>query len=554
MRRHPDHKMRAGEHGSALLIALFLALIISGLCTTLILTSGSNHLVAGYERDRDRALFAAKAGLNYGYYLFLQGQITPTPEGAPFDSFDDQIQSPLEGATFAGRIHAEGDRLYRMVVTGNYNRSNRTAELVFETSAGFYQYGFVGFNEVQLHVHSPYPHESFEIKTTVFSNDRMEMNSPIKLDGTIVASGALTVDAGSPSSRITGDVFGYRVDNGGVIEGDVRFVGSVDGASGPADIVDQYGNPYVWYRGRNNPDSFVSGSGSVQGSVSRHVVDDGEVFEFSIFNEDGTLASDPALNVVRYMPPPKLDYAAMKAEADLNQPTYFSNTFLATKYLASKKVVEVVGGQTLTTVKIGTPSAPEFIYVDDDLPLTFDPAAPVEGFGQGIVRADGLHIEGGIYTSGDFSFSGRVFTAPARHPEGYDQLRINALPYCLPAIIAYGEPTHGTISTWTPDDTPPMMLGNQSRIEVRSHHVGPIRQREGSVHINGLTYAEFESHFHHVSDAVEMVTMNGAQLAYLIHDCDHFKFTYDPAVTCTRFLDVEQGGGAPSIVSYRELR
>jgi hypothetical protein len=48
--------------------------------------------------------------------------------------------------------------------------------------------------------------------------------------------------------------------------------------------------------------------------------------------------------------------------------------------------------------------------------------------------------------------------------------------------------------------------------------------------------------------------MNGAQLAYLVHNCDYFRFTYDPAVGCTRFLEADQGRGAASVVSYRELR
>jgi hypothetical protein len=45
---------------------------------------------------------------------------------------------------------------------------------------------------------------------------------------------------------------------------------------------------------------------------------------------------------------------------------------------------------------------------------------------------------------------------------------------------------------------------------------------------------------------------NGAELAWKIHNCDYFWFTYDPQVRCTRFLPTSNG--TPEIVSYREVR
>ena len=53
---------RPAERGSALIIALFISLVVTGLCTTMILISNTNSLVAANERDRDRALFASKSG------------------------------------------------------------------------------------------------------------------------------------------------------------------------------------------------------------------------------------------------------------------------------------------------------------------------------------------------------------------------------------------------------------------------------------------------------------------------------------------------------------
>ena len=44
-------------------------------------------------------------------------------------------------------------------------------------------------------------------------------------------------------------------------------------------------------------------------------------------------------------------------------------------------------------------------------------------------------------------------------PPDYYMLKINALPYCYPAMLSYEEPGTGTIATWTPDDTPAIGSG-----------------------------------------------------------------------------------------------
>jgi len=61
-----------------------------------------------------------------------------------------------------------------------------------------------------------------------------------------------------------------------------------------------------------------------------------------------------------------------------------------------------------------------------------------------------------------------------------------------------------------------------------------------------------EIHLHHTSDPRELIRFNGAELAWKIHNCDYFWFTYDPLVRCTRFLLTSNG--TPEIVSYREVR
>ena len=50
----------------------------------------------------------------------------------------------------------------------------------------------------------------------------------------------------------------------------------------------------------------------------------------------------------------------------------------------------------------------------------------------------------------------------------------------------------------------------------------------------------------------ELIRINGAKIGWKLIDCDYFQFSYDPAVTRTRFL----GGlrGTARTVAYRELR
>jgi len=60
-----------------------------------------------------------------------------------------------------------------------------------------------------------------------------------------------------------------------------------------------------------------------------------------------------------------------------------------------------------------------------------------------------------MYVTGNVAINGLPFDA-TKHPAPPDwyQVRINALPYCLPAIIAYPQPSAGTVESWTPADTP----------------------------------------------------------------------------------------------------
>src|SRR5262249_21243506 len=154
-----------------------------------------------------------------------------------------------------------------------------------------------------------------------------------------------------------------------------------------------------------------------------------------------------------------------------------------------------------------------------------------------------FHLEGGIFAAGDISLNGPSFD-PAIHPAppSWYQFKINALPYCFPALVAYHQPTYGTVDTWTSDDTP-VMNGSGSQIRV----VSPEHTNEGFVYINGLTYSQAETHLHHTNSSSELIRFNGAELAYKVHNCDYFQFTYDPLVRCSGFLDAEPG--TPQVVS-----
>ena len=75
---------------------------------------------------------------------------------------------------------------------------------------------------------------------------------------------------------------------------------------------------------------------------------------------------------------------------------------------------------------------------------------------------------------------------------------------------------------------------------------------EGPSFFNGVVMGQDEIHLHHTSDPRELIRFIGAELAWKIHNCDFFWFTYDPLVRCTRFLTTSTG--TPEIVSYREIR
>src|SRR5262249_22034836 len=141
------------------------------------------------------------------------------------------------------------------------------------------------------------------------------------------------------------------------------------------------------------------------GGYSRYVVKNGDTFDYSIFQSDGTLIPNPPINVIKYIPPPTIDYHAMYNEALLNDNTYFANTTAAGNYFISKRVTEVIGGQTLKTIKIGTPSNPEFLYIDGSFQIDISPTNS-DSPGSAKFQADGIQIEGGIYVSGNFSFNG----------------------------------------------------------------------------------------------------------------------------------------------------
>ena len=541
--------LRCDQRGSALIMVILLALVIAAIGGTMLIMSNSDHMIASNERDAERALFASRAGIGYAYHLFEDGLILPSVSGATFDSFDPSVGGPLDGAEFTGKVYYQSGK-YRIEATGTFNRASRTTELVFQIIPDAFKYGYLAFNEATLHNHSGLSGPTFRIESTVLSNGTVEIPENITIDGSIVASGLVTLDNGS---TLTGDIFANAVSNSGTIEGRVALLTSVDdlpASAGAWDRVDADGNKYAWYNGNSAPGAY-GGTAPVGGQTSYAVVD-GDDFKFSIFRPNGIALSNPDVNVTKYVAPPLLDYQAMKAEADENDPTYFASTLAAVNYLITKKVNETINGVDVTSIRVGTTAAPEFLFIDGDFQLTLDPANP-DSPGTSQIQADGLFIEGGLYITGSFDFDGPNFqTASPAYPTppDYYMLSINALPYCFPALIAYEHPSSGTVSTWTASQTPSM--GTGSDIDMKGEDVGDGLPPEGPSFFNGVVFAQNDIHMHHTSTALELIRFNGAELAWQLHNCDFFQFTYDPNIRCTRFLITDMG--SPEVVSFREVR
>src|SRR5437867_1513754 len=164
------------EQGSALILVVVLSLAVTALCTTMLVASNTEHVIAANDYASERALFASKAGLNYGYRLFKDGLISPRDSGSPFNSHASAISAPLQGAGFTGKIYSlppgQGQgQLYKIVSTGTFRRGTRTTELVFQIVPDALEYGYMAFNDATLHRHDTSSAGSFLIKSTIFSNN-----------------------------------------------------------------------------------------------------------------------------------------------------------------------------------------------------------------------------------------------------------------------------------------------------------------------------------------------------------------------------------------------
>ncbi len=536
------------QRGSALVMVLLLAMVVSAIGGTMLFMSNSDHRISGNELDTERALYAARGGVSYGFHLFKQGAIVPTVAGTAFDSFAAPVAASLDGGEFTGTlfdVSAENDQgqLFRLEVTGRFDKASRRVELLFQVVPDAFGFGYMAFNRAILQRVNVAPAD-FYIESTIFSNGDFSIPDDLTLDGSVVAAGNVTVGTNATISR---DVFANAVNNGGTIGGQVRLLSSVreiPASSGSWDVLDDGGTKYLWYDGNSSPGS-LSGNAPGAGSSSYTVVDY-DPFNYEIANLNGALLPPANINVTKYVPPPKLDYAEMKAEADKNDPTYFTSEVALINYLISKRVNETVAGRAVRTIKVGTPDAPEFIYVDANVYLKL---GGIDNPGAGQIAADSIEIEGGIYSTGGFSFdgpnmiTGGVSPPYPGHPD-YDALKINALPYCYPALVAYNEPASGSLATWTSDDTP--AIGPGARIEFEANN------NEGPVYINGVMFSQDRIHLHHAKAARELLRINGAELGWDLLNCDQIFFTYDPRVRCTRFLPVESG--PTEIVAYREIR
>ena len=438
---------------------------------------------------------------------------------AAFDSYSSAVATPLSGESFSG---------------------TRRIEKIYEAIPEPAQYGFIAYAGADLHNHSGLSGPYFKIESTIFSNAWVSVPQGVTIAGSIVALDRVTTESGS---IVNGSIFANSVSNAGTVNGNVKTVAAVTALAPTAanyDLVDAGGNKYAWFYGNSTAGAY-SGAGAVTGTKTSYTVANGDKFHSSIFLPDGSLNLTPDVNVAAYIAPPKLDYKAMKAEADLNDPTYFTTSLDAMNYLRTKLVSETINGKTVKTIKVGTTTNPEFLYIVGDFNLNLTSSAFGSSNTGNNIAADGLNLQGGMYVTGSVGITGPQFD-PTKHPAPPDwyQVRINALPYCLPAIIAYPQPSVGTIETWTPADTP-RMTGSASKIFMNSG--------TGYFYFAGLTLSEGETHLHHVQGATELIRFVGAEMAYHIHNCDYVWFTYDPNVRCTRFLVNANGasGAAPHL-------
>jgi cytoskeletal protein CcmA (bactofilin family) len=405
--------------------------------------------------------------------------------------------------------------------------STRQIEVIDEVSPESAKYGFIAFGGLTLHNHSGLSAPYFKLESTIFSNGYVDIPQGVTVAGSVIALDRVTTAFGS---TVNGTIFAHTVSNAGTVNGSVKTVAAVTELAPTATIfdrVDAAGNKYAWFAGASSAGAY-SGGGTVTGTKTSYTVANGEVFYSSIFHRDGSLNLSPDVNVAAHIDPPKLDYRAMKAEADLNDPTYFTTPLAAMNYLRTKVVSETINGKTVKTIKVGTTTSPEFLYIVGDFNLNLTSSAFGSSNTGNNIAADGLNLQGGMYVTGTVAIDGPVFDA-TKHPAPPDwyQVRINALPYCLPAIIAYPQPSVGTVKTWTPADTP-AMTGIASKINMSAG--------TGFFFFAGLTLSEGETHLHHVNNSTELIRFVGAEMAYKIHNCDYVWFTYDPNVRCTRFL------------------
>src|ERR1044071_414788 len=189
---------RPDERGSALVIVIMLTLVVTALCTTMLVTSNTDRMIATNERDAEKALFASKAGVNYAYNLYKGGTLLPTVAGASFNSFATAVSTPLDGAAFTGKMYdisgsVGAGQLYKIVSTGTYKRGTRTTEIVYQVMPEALKYGYMAFNAAPPHRHTTSGPSQFQINSTIFSDNSVSVPAGVAINGSIVASGAVDI-------------------------------------------------------------------------------------------------------------------------------------------------------------------------------------------------------------------------------------------------------------------------------------------------------------------------------------------------------------------------
>jgi hypothetical protein len=203
----------------------------------------------------------------------------------------------------------------------------------------------MAFSQATLHNHSGLSGPSFKIESTIFSNGPVDFPAGLTIDGSIVSLDEVKTG----SSTIRGDVFANSVDERRHDHGERQ-----EGRGGHAALVvgdrstiasTLRGNKYAWFGGHSTAGAY-GGGGTLGGTNTSYNIANGD--HLRVHDLPGATDRSSTIPTSTWgstIAPPQLDYKAMKAEADLNDPTYFTTISAAQNYIRNKIVTETINGK-----------------------------------------------------------------------------------------------------------------------------------------------------------------------------------------------------------------